>query len=480
MELSGTAPVTIGLDLMPKLGIAITGLVATWQQQQPKEQEVHPSDIPQPNDSPEGSDIQRHIFFNKVQPTIDRNAKIPTRSLCNVKESIIKLETKDADAVINRRQYPIPIASQQRVKEQVETWLRDGVVERVTKPTSWNSPITLAPKKDLFGNYTDKRPCLDPRHINRLLVEPDRHPLPLINDIYAELRGSKVFTTLDLKSAFHRFEIYEPDRPKTAFKVDGFPQLMFRGCPFGLKPISSTFQRTMDIVFAEMPFVKTFVDDIIIFSKNIEEHADHVAAAINKLTSVNLILNPQKCHFAQKAVYLLGFCISEHKKSLDTRKVTNVQDWPTPRTGKDIQRFLGVINYFREHIPKAADLMAPLDKLRNAHRLGRLWTPRAEQAFNNLKQILLEAPVLCHPDLNHPFQVATDASNTGIGAVLYQVINGKTHHIGFMARSLSRSERNYSTTKRELLAIVFALNKFHKYLWENRQSYDDRMAGNHS
>lgn len=476
MELSGTAPVTIGLDLMPKLGIAITGLVATWQQQ-PKKQETTPSDIPQPNDSPAGSDMQRHSFFNKVQPTIDRNAKIPKNTFCTVPQSVIKLTTKDEDAVVHRRQYPLPIASQQRVKEQVETWIRDGVVEPVTQPTMWNSPITLAPKKDLFGNYTDKRPCLDPRHINRLLVEPDRHPLPLINEIYAELRGAKVFTTLDLRSAFHRFEIYEPDRPKTAFKIEGFPQLMFRGCPFGLKPISSTFQRTMDIVFANMPYVKTFVDDIIIFSNNIEEHAQHVAAAIDKLTSVNLILNPDKCHFAQKAVYLLGFCISEQGKSLDTRKVTNVQDWPTPKTGKDIQRFLGVINYFREHIPKAADLMAPLDKLRNAHRLDRFWSSSKQQAFDNLKQILLEAPVLCHPDLNHPFQVATDASNTGIGAVLYQVINGKTHHIGFMARALSPSERNYSTTKRELLAIVFALNKFHKYLWGNPFTlYTDHKA----
>ena len=465
MELSGNAPVTIGLDLMPKLGIAITGLVATWHTQQPKKKEEHPNDIPQPNDSPAGSDEQRHEFFNKVQPTIDRNSKIPTNTFCTVPQSIIKLTTKHEGVSVHRRQYPLPIASRERVKEQVEAWIRDGVVEPVTNTTAWNSPITLAPKKDLFGNYTDKRPCLDPRHINKLLVELDRHPLPLINEIYAELRGAKVFTTLDLKSAFHRFEIYKPDRPKTAFKVEGFPQLMFRGCPFGLKPISSTFQRTMDIVFANMTYVKTFVDDIIIFSNNIEEHAQHVASAIDKLTSVNLILNPDKCHFAQKSVYLLGFCISQQGKSLDTRKVTNVQDWPTPRTGKDIQRFLGVINYFREHIPKAAVLMAPLDKLRYAHRLDHLWDSSKQQAFDNLKQILLEAPVLCHPDLNHPFRVATDASNTGIGAVLYQVIHDKTYHIGFMARSLSPSERNYSTTKRELLAIVFALNKFHKYLW---------------
>ncbi|CDH61355.1 hypothetical protein RO3G_00241 [Lichtheimia corymbifera JMRC:FSU:9682] len=461
---------------MPKLHIGITGLTATWKAQ-PKEKETPVNDVPEPNNSPAGSHAQRDAFFSIVQPTIDKNRNIPLDSFCTVPESMIYLDTYDDATVIHKRQYPIPVACQDKVREQVQAWIDDGVVEKAPVSTMWNSPITLAPKKDLFGNYTDKRPCLDPRHINKVLVTPDRHPLPLINDIYHELQGSKVFTTLDLKSAFHRFEIYEPHRPKTAFKVPGFPQLMFRGCPFGLKPISSTFQRTMNIIFNDMPFVSTFVDDIIIFSKTIEDHAHHVAAAIEKLTSVNLILNPNKCHFAQKSVYLLGFCVSEEGKSLDARKVTNVQDWPTPQTGKDIMRFLGVINYFREHIPKAADLMAPLDKLRYANRLGKLWGIVEQQAFDNLKTILHHAPILCHPDLNHPFQVATDASNSGIGAVLYQVINGRTHHIGFMARSLSASERNYSTTKRELLAIVFALNKFHKFLWGNHFTlYTDHKA----
>ncbi|KAJ8657630.1 hypothetical protein O0I10_006696 [Lichtheimia ornata] len=242
---------------------------------------------------------------------------------------------------------------------------------------------------------------------------------------------------------------------------------MFRGCPFGLKPISSTFQRTMNIIFHDLPHVLTFVDDIIIFSNTLEEHAQHVAEAIERLTSVNLILNPNKCHFAQESVYLLGFCVSAQGIGLDPRKVANVQEWPVPRTGKDVQRFLGVINYFRESIPNAASRMAPLNKLRLEHRLDDLWNDSAQAAFIDLKRVLLHAPILSYPNLKHPFQVATDASHTGIGAVLYQIIDGTTHHIAFMARSLSPSERNYSTTKRELLAIIFALNKFHQYLWGN-------------
>lgn len=240
---------------------------------------------------------------------------------------------------------------------------------------------------------------------------------------------------------------------------------MFRGCPFGLKPISSTFQRTMNILFHDLAQVLTLVDDIIIFSHTLEEHTQHVAQAIDRLTSVNLNLNSDKCHFAQQSVYLLGFCVSAHGIGLDPRKVCNVQEWAVPATGKDVQRFLGVINYFCESIPNAASRMAPLDKLRHAHRLNNLWTKTEQAAFNDLKHVLLHAPILSYPDLKHPFHLATDASNTGIGDVLYQIIDNTTHHIAFMARSLSPSERNYSTTKCELLAIIFALNKFHPYLW---------------
>ncbi|SAM07861.1 hypothetical protein [Absidia glauca] len=144
---------------------------------------------------------------------------------------------------------------------------------------------------------------------------------------------------------------------------------MFKGCPFGLKPISSKFQRVMTNLFSQEPFntfVATFIDDIVIFSKTMDEHRTHVHMVIDELTKIKLILNPKKCHFAQKTIYLLGFCVSANgEKSLDPRKVTNTQDWPIPKTGKDIQRFLGLINYFRDFIPLISTLTAPLDALRS-------------------------------------------------------------------------------------------------------------------
>lgn len=208
-----------------------------------------------------------------------------------------------------------------------------------------------------------------------------------------------------------------------------------------------------------------------------DEHAEHVSAAIAKLTEVNLLLNPNRCHFAQQSIHLLGFCISAKGIFLDPRKVSNVQEWPTPKTGKDIMSFLGVVNYFREHIPAAARLTAPLDALRNIKEIGKLWTPACQKSFDQLKYVISRALVLSFPDLTQPFYVATDASNYGIGAVLYQKSNDKIKYIRFMARALSKSERNYSVTCRELLAIVFALHKFHQYLWGQKFTlYTDHRA----
>ncbi|SAL95128.1 hypothetical protein, partial, partial [Absidia glauca] len=193
-----------------------------------------------------------------------------------------------------------------------------------------------------------------------------------------------------------------------------------------------------------------------------EQHAHHVRSVIDELTRVNLMLNPNKCHFAQKTIYLLGFCIEANGKSrLDDRKVTNVQEWPEPTTGKQIQQFLGLVNYFRTYIPYFADLTAPLDTLRSHEgKLRHRWTSYHSHAFQRIKDALVHSTVLHAPKTDLPFHLATDASDVGIGAVLYQIgLNDEIYINGFMARSLSKSERNYAVTKKELLAIIFAFNK---------------------
>ena len=458
--------VILGYDLLPKLGIALLGVAAQWDDQldsQASDPSVYDAyKRLKPNDSPIGNLAQQQAFHKAIKPFLTANANIPKTSFCTIPESVIDLSSVGSNTSY-QRQYPLPFSARPIIDAQIQKWLDDGVIVTAPIDTKWNSPLTLADKKDANGNKIGKRLCLDPRHINRYLQD-DRYPLPTINEIFQALGGSTIFTTLDLTNAFHRFKIRTQDRPITTFTYNQ-RQYMFRGCPFGLKPISSKFQRVMNIIFKDMPFVRTFVDDIVIFSPDLEIHVTHVQQAIHALTQANLILNPAKCHFAQKAVYLLGFCISAQGKSLDTRKVANVMDWPIPRTGKDIQRFMGVVNYFRDHIARMSHISAPVDALRNAGSLEGIWTNEHMKAFNQVKQELVKNVLLHFPNLNEPFHVATDASKYGIGAALFQRIKGKEQCISFMARALSPSERNYSTTKRELLGIIYALQKFHPYLW---------------
>lgn len=421
MNLAFEKPMSIGTDLMKVLGIGYYGLATSWDPPSMEKLEEPFKDLPKPNEDPFGTPSERNALLDSIQESIHANESIPFGTFCTHPDAIVYLDTPES-AACYKSQYPIADMLKPKVQETVEKWLSEGIITEVPSnvDNKWNSPLTMAPKKDLQGNYTDKRPCLDPRHINKLLKE-DRFPLPKISDIFKDLQGANVFTTLDLKNAFHRFPIYAPHQHKTAFtSVDG-KQYMFRGCPFGLKPISSKFQRVMSKLFKAAPFrsyVSTFVDDIVIYSRDMQEHTTHVKSVINELTRVKLILNPTKCHFAQRTIYLLGFCVSANGQTyLDPRKVANTMEWPTPRTGKDIQRFLGLVNYFREYVPKISILTAKLDGLRNhAGNLGSLWTEKHDQAFHNLKQALLHAPILQPPNLDLPFQVATDASDVGIGA----------------------------------------------------------------
>ncbi|KAG1167498.1 hypothetical protein G6F70_009475 [Rhizopus microsporus] len=178
------------------------------------------------------------------------------------------------------------------------------------------------------------------------------------------------------------FKVREDHQHKTAFTVDNV-QYMFQGCPFGLSSISSRAQRTMSIVFQDMQdFVTTFVDDIVVFSKGtLRDHEECLKKVIQRLTEVNLKINPDKCHLGQKSVYLLGFCVNENGISIDTRKVANIHEWPQPRTGKDIQRYLGLVNFFRDFVPNISKLTAPLDALRNIDDLTGIALPSDERTF---------------------------------------------------------------------------------------------------
>ena len=186
---------------------------------------------------------------------------------------------------------------------------------------------------------------------------------------------------------------------------------------------------------------------------------------IRRLTNANLKISTEKIVLAMKSVYILGWAIIQGKLIPDPRKIANVHTWPLPQTGKDIMRYLGFCNYFRSAIPGYSTLAAPLDSLRCHKSLTGIWTDVHTRAFHNLQTALASAPVLSPVDFAYRLHVATDASNSGIGGIIYYIKNDCIHYVAMASRKLSVSELNYSTTKRELLAIVYMLTKFHKWLF---------------
>jgi hypothetical protein len=257
-------------------------------------------------------------------------------------------------------------------------------------------------------------------------------------------------------------------------------QYMFKKAPFGLKPLSSLFQRGMSRILGDLDFVRNFIDDILIASRHREEHLQHVRCVLERLTAAKLIINTDKCNFYSTQVALLGFIIDIHGKRVDPKKLVNIDDWQPPTTGKQVQSYMGTFNFFREYMPLISTIAAPLDALRN--KAGPFELNNLQlKCFNALKNVLVQSPILYFPDFSQDFLVATDASNVGIGAVLYQLPepdNPKSiRYISFVARSLQERERKYSATQKELLGIVFALKKLHYYLWGRHFTlYTDHRA----
>jgi len=481
---------SIGTDCMSYLGIGIYGLPLSYDDADSNEERVEADkrfnnrsdlleSIEKENELKENNPAVGPKEFeeamNYIQKFINDNQAIPTGSFCTIPESVVCLDTPD-NATAFRSPYPIPFKMQSVVDEQVKEWLDNGIIERAPANTDWNTPLTVVKKTNGKGEVTGYRVCHDPRLLNSLLKSIDRMPLPLIGELFEDLKGANIYSTLDLKSAFNSLRLNPKDAHKLSFTWRGV-QYKPIGTVFGIKHVSSQFQRTMSIALEGLPFVRFFVDDIVCASKTFEEHKEHLKQVIQRLTKVNLKLNPEKCHFFQKEIYLLGFHISPKGISMDRRKLVNVLEFPQPKTGKDIQSYCGLINYFRTLIPNVSAIMSPLDSLRNEKSITHLWTSKHQTAFDNLKKALLSDLILSYPDMNARFSISCDASLSGIGAVLYQVIDGKTKYISFVAKSLSKSERKYSATKRELLALVFALKRFHKYVYGSHFTlYTDHKA----
>ena len=333
--------------------------------------------------------------------------------------------------------------------------LNKGIIEESSSP--WLAPVVIVPKKS-----GEIRLCVDYRQLNKQTTK-DAYPLPLPDEVQDRLAGSAIFSTLDLQSGYWQMPVHDTDIPKTAFcPGPGMGLFQFTRMPFGLTGAPSSFQRLMNKIFRNLPFVTTYIDDILVHSANEEQHEYHLQQVFQKLEESGLTLRGNKCHFGMTQVSYLGHLFSASGMMPDSQKVKALLDWPIPTTVTAVRQFIGLASYYRRYIHDFATIAAPLHQL-TQKGISFNWSQECTDAFNLLKQKLVQAPILAFPNFStvaSPFVFYTDASSIGIGAVLEQ----DSHVIAYASRALTKSEKQYNVIQRECLALVYALKQFRHYL----------------
>ena len=349
------------------------------------------------------------------------------------------------------------------VGEQCEKLAKLGFI-RKSDQSHYAAATVVVRKKDENGEYTDFRKCGDYRPLN-LETDQDRYQLPLIDTIFNDMKGARIFSKLDLRSGYHQMTLRESDRSKTAFW--GTQRVLWEWCvvPFGLKNAPPYFQKQMDKVLINLPFARCYIDDIVIWSSNMEDHLKHLTAVFARLRVAGLKVHPGKCVFAIDKIDFLGHCVSAEGLSPQEEKVSAVRDLPAPTDISSLRSALGLFSYYRKFVKDFSVLASPLHALL---RKGVKWHWGIDQqtSFADLKDRLCTAEVLRRPDSTLPYVLATDWSQKGMGAVLSQIdLDGKEHPVSYASRSCNPAEKNYGSCEGECLAVVWATQHFREYLF---------------
>ncbi|KAI5167881.1 hypothetical protein NEIRO03_2247 [Nematocida sp. AWRm78] len=339
-------------------------------------------------------------------------------------------------------------------KELVLALIKEGFMEE-TQASKWLIPIRLARKPN--GTW---RFCLDLKRLNDL-VEQDNYPLPDAQWIFDGLYGKKIFSVLDIANGFFRVPLREEDRQKTTCKI-GNRCYRMKVLPMGYKNSPAIFQRIMDQMLRdelETEKVRVYIDDILIATEDYAEHLEIVSRVLRILKEHGMQINWDKVKLAYKEIKFLGHTMWMNKvKPIDDR-IKEVLKIPVPATPKQVRSFLGKINYMGRHIYNLSELKAPLNEFTNKGRKFE-WKPKHQEAFENLKAAVGKIIAATMPDPNKRFTLETDASNTGVGAVLRQ----EDDIIGFFSMRLTPTQQRYTITERELYAIVWAMGRCKQYL----------------
>ena len=362
-----------------------------------------------------------------------------------------------------------PVASRPRrlsprLEEEVRQELNQleamGVIRESHSP--WAAPVVCARRKD--GRL---RLAIDYRRVNATSAAATLHPIPLMEDLVDRLANAKYFSVLDAKSGYHQLPLHPADSEITAFVVPWGHYEWADRTPFGLHGAGFSFQRLMSAILGETNFTEAicYLDDVLVWSVTWEEHLKRLRSVLEKIRQAGLALSPEKCQFGKRTVEYLGTVICNGRVSMSAARVQQLRDLPPPRDVHELRRALGSFAYVQRWIPGVAETARPLyDALEKDGKKKLVWTETMTSSFNKLKQQVSDAVALYLPDFKKPFVLVTDASDSGTGAMLANRDGQDLKPLGFFHHALSEHEKKYSTTEKELLAVVLAVQRFRIYL----------------
>ncbi|KAG7528251.1 Reverse transcriptase domain [Arabidopsis suecica] len=377
------------------------------------------------------------------------------------------------------------------VKKEILKLLEAGVIYPISDST-WVSPVHCVPKKGgmtVIKNDKDEliptrtitghRMCIDYRKLNAA-SRKDHFPLPFIDQMLERLANHQYYCFLDGYSGFFQIPIHPNDQEKTTFTCP-YGTFAYRRMPFGLCNAPATFQRCMTSIFSDLieETVEVFMDDFSVYGSSFPSCLLNLCRVLARCEETNLVLNWEKCHFMVREGIVFGHKISEKGTEVDKAKIDVMVQLQPPKNVKDIRSFLGHASFYRRFIKDFSKIARPLTRLL-CKETEFVFDEECMRAFHMIKEALVSAPIVQAPNWDHPFEIMCDASDYAVGAVLGQKIDKKLHVIYYASRTLDDAQVRYATTEKELLAVVFAFEKFRSYLVGSKVTvYTDHAALRH-
>ncbi|XP_057674326.1 uncharacterized protein K02A2.6-like [Corythoichthys intestinalis] len=394
----------------------------------------------------------------QLSEVLDKHAEV-------FKEELGKLRGATAEINVNKeaqpkfcKPRPVPYAVKPLVEKELQRLLDDKIIEPV-KFTEWAAPIVPVRKPD--GSV---RICGDYKLTVNRASRVDQYPIPRVDDLFAQLNGGRRFTKLDMSHAYQQVVLEEESRKYVTINTHK-GLFTYTRLPFGVASSPAIFQRTMEGLLGDIPNVAIYLDDILVSGPSQQQHLENLEQVLNRLEQSGLRLKRSKCEFLSKEVTFLGHRITASGLQPLREKVEALAKAPNPLNVSELKAYLGLLNYYHRFLPNLSTLLAPLHKLLKKDAKW-FWAQEQQKAFDKSKDLLQSCEVLVHYDGGKPLVLACDASPYGVGAVLsHKMEDGSERPIGFVSRTLTPAEQNYSQLDKEGLGVIFGIKKFRKYLY---------------